>query len=200
MELEQQGEEGQEQEVFPQLKELYKRNLVFKMITFVSLLLIIGAVFLNLLLPGSHAWMYIIMAAVGCFWIVFYIAFRKRRNVEKAILYTEVLISMLCRMWDYAMGNLGWSIDYVIPILGMVILVVLFFISRFLHHGEGDDLIYQLLGGLLGIVPLVFYALHMLHTPVPSLLCAAFSIIFLTAVLVFQGDHMLGEIQRRMHV
>lgn len=193
-------EKGAEEDLFPHLKELYKRNLLFKIITFISLLLVITSVFMGMWLGGNHSWVYIIIAAVGCFWIVFYIAFRKRKNVEKAILYTEVLIAIICRSWDYAMGNRGWSMDFVIPILGIVVLVVLFMISRLMHPKDDDDMIYLIIGGLLGLVPLLFYWLHLVHIALPSLLCAAVSLIYFTAVVVFQGDRMIGELERRMHV
>lgn len=198
-ELEVQGNLKSE-DLFPQLQKLYKRNLLFKMITFISCMLIIISVFLNMMLPGKHGWAYIIMAATGCFWITFYIAFRKRRNVEKAILYMEVLISILCFLWDYFTGYHGWALDFVIPGLGIVTLISLFIISRCMHTNDDDDLIYLILGSLMGLVPLLFYALHFVHFSVPSLICALASIIFLTAVLVFQGDRMMAEIQRRMHV
>ena len=202
-ELEENETEGRdretEEDLFPKLEKLYHRNLCFKIITFLSCLLIIISVFLNLLLSGGHGWAYIIIAAACCFWITFYIAFRKRRNVEKAILYMEVLISVLCFLWDYFTGCHGWALDFVIPILGMVTIAALFIISRFLHSEDGDDMIYLILGSLLGIVPLLFYAFHWLHFFYLSLLCAAASIIFLTAVLIFQGDRLKEEIQRRMH-
>lgn len=191
---------SEEEDVFPQLQELYKRNLLFKIITFLSCLLIIISVFLNLLLSGGHGWAYIIVAAACCFWVTFYIAFRKRKNVEKAILYMEVLISFMCWLWDYFTGYHGWALDFVLPGLGMVTLLSLFIISHFLHADDDDDLIYLILGSLLGLVPLLFYALHWLRFSVPSLLCALFSVIFLTAVLIFQWERMVSEIQRRMHV
>lgn len=191
---------SEEEDIFPQLQELYKRNLLFKIITFISCLLIIVFGFLNLLLSGGHGWVYIIVAAVGSFWVTFYIAFRKRKNVEKAILYMEVLISFMCWLWDYFTGYHGWALDFVLPVLGMVTLVSLFIISRFLHADDDDDLIYLILGSLLGLVPLLFYALHLLHFYVLSLICALSSVIFLTAVLIFQWERMVAEIQRRMHV
>lgn len=193
-------EETDTEDLFPQLQKLYKRNLVFKIITFLSFLLIIISVFLNLMLPGKHGWAYIMIGAAGCFWITFYIAFRKRRNVEKAILYMEVLISILCVLWDYFTGYYGWALDFVIPGLGMVTLIGLFIISRCMHASDDDDMIYLILGSLMGLIPLLFYGLHWVHFSVPSLVCALASVIFLTAVLVFQGDRMMAEIQRRMHV
>jgi hypothetical protein len=90
--------------------------------------------------------------------------------------------------------------DFVLPGIGMVTLLALFIISRCMHSEDDDDLIYLILGSLLSIVPLLFYGLHLLHFYIPSLICAASGIIFLTAVLIFQWDRMMGEIQRRMHV
>jgi MFS family permease len=194
------GEKEDDEDLFPKLEKLYKRNLVFKIITFVSCLLIIISIFLNLLLSGGHGWAYIIVAAVCCFWISFYIAFRKRKNVEKAILYMEVLLSVLSLLWDYFTGRHGWAMDFVLPGLGMVTLLALLIISRCMHAEDDDDLIYLIIGSLISIVPLIFYGLHLLHYYIPSLICAASGIIFLTAVLIFQGDRMMGEIQRRMHV
>lgn len=192
--------DDEDEDIFPEMQALYKRNLLFKVITFVSFLLIIVSVFLNLLLSGGHGWVYIIVAAACTFWVTFYIAFRKRKNVEKAILYMEVLISFLCCLWDYFTGWHGWALDFVLPGLGMVTLVGLFIISRLMHADDDDDFIYLILGSLLGLVPLVCYALHLLHFSVPSLLCALSSIIFLAAVLIFQWERMVAEIQRRMHI
>lgn len=188
------------EEVFPYVPTIYEKyKTAFKIMILVSVAAIVVSFAVNLMFPVNVWWAWIVTVAIGCFWVAFYIAFTKRKNIPKNLLYQVILVSVMVVLWDRMGGFGGWSVDFVIPILCMVNLLVLFILSKVMHIDAEDYMIYMLVSGVFGIVPVLFYIFGILKVLFPSVLCVASSIIFLAAVLIFQGDKILDELRRRLH-
>lgn len=192
--------EEETQDVFPYLPTIYKsHHMIFKMMNFISIALSVISVALNLLISGKLWWPLYVIAGVGCFWISFVVAFYKRKNIPKTILYQVVIISGIVVLWDFLTGWKGWSVDFVIPVLCFTVLVLLFILNRTIHNDAEDGLIYMLIGGVFGILPIFFYVCGLLHVIIPSIICVATSILFFAAVIIFKGDKIREELKRRLH-
>lgn len=188
------------QETFPHIPTIYQRyQMVFRMLGFLSIAAIVISLTLNLLLRSKHWWSLFVIAGVSCFWVSFYVAFRKRKNIPKNILYQVVVLSVIVVLWDYMTGWRGWSIDFAIPIVCLSDLLVLYILSKIMHSDVEDFMIYTLIGSVFGITPIIFYVLGWLQVVFPSILCVASSVLFLAGVIIFQGDKMREELRRRLH-
>lgn len=193
-------EYAKEEEVFPYIPTIYKEHhLVFKVMTFISVALVVLSVAINLLISTEHWWSLFVIAGVACFWLSFYVAFAKRKNIPKNVLYQVVMISFIVVVWDYMTGWRGWSVDLVIPILYFSDLLVLYILSKLLHSDVDDYMIYMLIGAVFGIVPILFYLFGWLNFVLPSIVCVASSVLFLAGVVIFQGEKIKEELQRRLH-
>lgn len=188
------------EEVFPYIPTIHKEHhIVFKVMTFISVALIVLSVALNLIICKGHWWSVFVIAGVGCFWLTFYVAFAKRKNIPKNVLYQVLLISLIVVLWDYMTGWRGWSVDFVIPLLCFSDLLVLYILSKILYSDVDDYMIYMLIGGVFGIVPILFYVFGWLNYVLPSIVCVTSSILFFAGVVIFQGEKIKEELRRRLH-
>ena len=80
-------------------------------------------------------------------------------------------------------------------------MLALMILPRLLRLRLSDYLFYLAIDILFGSLPVVFYLTGLLgDTLAPSLICVCISALSLSAVLVFQGRELVGEISRRMHL
>lgn len=193
------GEETPES-AFPYVPDLTERyQFVLRIMIFLSIVVIVLSFTANFIWPGKGWWSLFVVFAVICIWISLAIAFKKRKNISKNILWQMLLISAISLLGDRFTGGRGWSIDYVLPVLYMSVMLVLVVVNKVLKLDPFDYMIYTLLGGIFGIIPILFLIFGILNNVYPSLFCVAGSIIFLSAVLVFQGGDMIAELKRRFH-
>ena len=186
-------------ETFPYVPTIYRKfAIVFKILAFLSVVTVVVCISIDLMIK-DYQWSFFVLAGIICFWISFYVAYSKRKNIPKNLLYQVVILSIIFTLWDYFTGWKGWSIDIAIPCLCLSDLLVLYIISKILHSDVEDYMIYLLIGGIFGIVPMLFYATGCLTIVLPSILCTASSIIFLSAVAIFQGAKITEELKRRLH-
>lgn len=187
-------------DVFPYVPTLAsKYQMVFKILNFFCISLIILSISLNLMIFKGQWWSLFVIAGVVCLWVSSYTAVLKRKNISKNLLYQMVLISGIVVLWDYITGWKGWSLDFVIPVLFLVNLLVLFIISKVRKNDVDDYYVYPLIGGVYGIVPILFYLLDLLHYTAPTIICATVCILFLVGAAIFEGEKIREELKRRLH-
>lgn len=98
------------------------------------------------------------------------------------------------------MGWIGWSIDYVIPTVCVLAMIVMAVGAKILKIGVGDLIIYLLIDAIFGFVPAIFIIFKWVNVQFPSVICVAVSIISLSAMILFEGDNMKTELKKRMHI
>jgi len=185
---------------FPYITDLTERyQFILQIMIFLSIVVIVVSFTINIILHSKGWWSVFVVAAVICIWISLAIAFRKRKNISKNILWQMLLISVVSLLGDRFTGGFGWSINYVLPVLYISVMIVLVVVNNVLKLAAQDYMVYALLGGLFGIIPVIFLVSGILNNIYPSLFCVAGSIIFLSAILVFRGRDMTRELRRRFH-
>lgn len=187
-------------ETFPEISTIFQRyNLFFRILILASVAISVVSVMLNIMLPTAIWWSFFVVAGFGCFWIGTAIAISKRTNIPKNILYQVVLSSTLAVIWDFWTNWHAWSVNYVIPIICVIAMISMAIIAKVTNLRARDYMIYWVIVGLFGIVPIVFYFTGILTVPYPSLICVAASVISLVALLLFEGEDMRSELKRRLH-
>lgn len=154
----------------------------------------------NLSLPKSGWWSAFVVAGLACGWLTFAVIIKKRGNIPKAILWQVGLVSALAYAWDRWTGMIGWSLDYVMPILCTCAMIAMSVIARIIRLRIQDYILYLVLDILFGLVPLILLLHGMLHVVYPSAVCIAASVIFLAALLLFEGTAFKDELIRRLHL
>ena len=185
---------------FPHIPDLTERyQFMLRIMVFLSFVVIVISCTINFLIPSKGWWSLFVVAAVICIWVSLGIAFKKRKNISKNIIWQMLLLSVISLLGDWFTGGRGWSINYVLPVLYMSVMLVLVVVNKVLKLAIEDYMVYTLLGGFFGIIPVLFLVSGILNNIYPSLFCVSGSIIFLSAILVFRGGDMIGELKRRFH-
>lgn len=193
--------EHEVEQVFPIVSARADRyQLVVKVVTFLVLVVSVISLVFDIILPVEGWWSLVIIATLGSIWLSVVTAIFKHKNILKYLLYQSVIISLFAVFIDYRIGWYGWSIAYVLPILLTVLMVVMYVLSKVLKLETGDYMIYLLLDGLFGIIPIIFIRLGTLQSEIPSYICIIASIVSIIALIVFEGRNMYGELKRRLHV
>ncbi|HBY70715.1 MAG TPA: hypothetical protein DEG06_00590 [Lachnospiraceae bacterium] len=133
-------------------------------------------------------------------WISLFFIIRKRNNIPKTIVWQVGLLGVLSVLWDASMGWIGWSIDYVIPSICVGAMIVMAVAAKILKIGVRDLIIYFLVDGIFGFIPIIFILFGWLNVIFPSVICVAVSAISLSALMIFEGDSMKTELNKRMHI
>ena len=188
-------------EIFPEIPTIFHQyNLFFRILILASVIVSIISILINIMIPSKIWWSFFVVGGIGCFWLSMAIAISKRRNIPKNILYQVVDISALAVVWDLCTGWRAWSIDYVVPITYTIAMLSMAIIAKVTNLQVKDYIIYLVIDSLFGIIPLILIFTGLLNEWFPSLVCAAASVISLTALLLFQGDDMRTELRRRLHL
>ena len=194
------AEEGQ-QEIFPNLPSYYKQyHLFFRILIFLCVAVSAVSLLINFLIPTKIWWSLIVIAGIGCMWIILATAVKKRHNITKGILYMTVILSVCAGIIDYLTGFYRWSLNYVIPTLLLFTMLSIAILTRVLHSRPEDYLIYLIVNGLLGLMPLIFLLTGWATVQWPSLSCIMVSFLSLVGIFVFSKMDPKSELKKRLHI
>ncbi len=188
-------------EKFPQIPTIYQEfNLFIRIMLLISICAVIISFAVNAIFTKHSRWSLIVAAGILCMWISMLIILRKRNNIPKTIIWQVVLISILSVLWDRSMGWIGWSIDYIIPTVSVGAMIVMAISAKMLRTSVSDLIIYLFVDGIFGFIPIIFILFGWLNVKYPSIICVAASAISLSAIILFEGDNMKTELNKRMHI
>lgn len=187
-------------EIYPVIPLAYERHMVTRILVFISIVACVVSYIIYSLFPTSVNWPMLVVFGIISMWLSITDALRKRYNITKSIMWQVIIMSLLGIFWDWRTGWHGWAIDYAIPIMCITAIIVMYVTAKVMKVGLKYYIAYFLLGGLFGIVPGVFILFNLVSVEYPSIISVAISIIFLSAIVIFQGENILSELQKRMHI
>lgn len=195
------GDDSNQKEVFPYIPTVFKQyNLLFRFTMFLSIIGVVVSVSVNIILPHTGMWSFFVVAGIACLWLSIVVALKKRQNIIKNVLYQVVIASILSVLWDYLTDWRGWSLDYVIPIVCVGAMLAMAIISKVLNLQVQDYIIYLIIDSIFGIIPIVFLLTGLLQVVIPTIVCIGVSIVSLSALIIFEGENMKGELKKRLHI
>lgn len=194
------GTGSEQEEIFPVIPVTYQNNLILRIMIFISVSIVVISIAINTMFPVNVNWSMFIIAGILCMWISLAMVIRKRYNIPKSIMWQVAVISILAVIWDMGIGWRGWSLDYVIPIACVVTMIVMYVTAKIMRLGVRDFIIYLLLDGLFGIIPVLFLVFNALNVMYPSIICVTVSILSLSAIILFEGENIKEELDKRMHL
>lgn len=198
--LSQKDNENKEEDIYPVIPLSYERHLAIRILIFISVVAVVISYIIYSLFPTKVNWPMLVLLGIASMWLSITYVLRKRSNITKTIMWQVVIMSLLSILWDWKIGWRGWSLDYAIPFLCIAAIIVMYVTAKAMRLGTGYYIAYFLLGGLFGIIPGLFILLDLVKVDYPSIISVAVSIIFLSAIIIFQGEKILSELQKRMHI
>jgi len=195
------GEGAGEEDVYPNLPFVKKpHQLLFRLLVLGTVVVAVLCVAAFLCLPVFRVAALAVLAGLASGWLAVGLTVKRRGKPLKAVFWQVCVLSVLALAWDFGTGWRGWSLDFVLPILYICAMAVMAVVALVLRLGPADYLLYLVMNILLGFVPLVLLLVGALGTPYPAVVCAAVSVVFLAALILFRGPALKGELLRRLHL
>ncbi len=188
-------------EPFPVVKTIYRQfEIFFKWLLFGTLTAAITCVAINLMLPEAGFWSLFALLGLGCFWLVMYLAIKRKGSIARYIANQAIIAALGSVVWDVAIGWRGWSLDYAVPAAFMAAMLAITVVARVLRSAADEYITLLVAIGFGGLIPLIFYSTGILGVIIPSIICAACSLILFVGLLVFEGKAMHDELSKRLHL
>lgn len=187
-------------EIFPSIPPIYEYHLAMRIMIFISVVAIVISFVVYIIYPIYAIRPTFVILGLISMWLSLIMVLWKRHNIAKNILWQVIIVSFMAVIWDWNTGWKGWSLSYVIPILVVAATIVMYVSAKIMKLSVSDYIAYLFLDGLLGIVPVIFILFHLVEVTYPSILSVAASVIFLAAILIFQGENIKMELNKRMHL
>lgn len=194
-------DDGKSEDVFPTIPTIYQEfNVFIRSIILISIIAIVISFAINIIFTKESRWSLLVAAAILCMWISLFFIIRKKNNIPKTIVWQVAILGIFAVLWDLSIGWMGWSIDYVLPSICVGAMIVMAISAKLLKIGVQDLIIYFLVDGIFGFVPIIFIIFGGVNVLFPSVICVAASAISLSTLIIFQGENIKAELKRRMHI
>ena len=191
---------GKSEDIFPVIPPFYESKLALKIMVFISIIAIVVSAAFSFIFPAEKSWSFLFIFAILSIWAGLVNILQKRYQIPKKIVWQVFIVSVLAIFWDYRIGWIGWSLDYVIPIATISAMIIMYVTAKILKLSVSDYITYALIDGVFGIIPVLFLLLDLVDVRFPSIISIGFSIISLSGIFIFQGKEIREEIQKRMHI
>lgn len=187
-------------EVYPDIPPAYEHHLAVRIMLFISVIALVASFAVYSVFPVDIKWPLFVVFGLLSMWATLIIIIRKMHNIPKTITWQVTILSALSIFWDWRTGWYGWSFDYVIPIACTAAVLVMYVTAKIMKLSIRDYILYSLLDGIFGVIPVLFILFKWVDIVYPSIICASFSIIFLSAIFIFQGENIKAELYKKMHI
>lgn len=193
-------EEDTKKRIYPVIPPTYEAHLAMRIMLFISISATVVSFAIYRIFPSDINWPLFVVLGIISMWASLAMIIRKRHNIAKNIMWQVTIVSALSIVWDWRTGWRGWSFDYAIPAACIAAMFVMYVIAKVMKLSIGDYIIYLFLDGLFGIIPILFMMFGWINTYYPSVICVAVSIIFISAIFIFQGENIKAELNRKLHI
>lgn len=194
-------DKAESEDAFPFIaKQKGKFGLFWKIFLLVSFVAIVTSMIVNAQFPETGNWWRFVLCGVACAWVCIGIAVKKRKNILKNIFYETSIITLLVVFWDYFTGWHNWSLEFAVPIIFAVSMLVMALLARVLKICAEEHLVYLCVLIVFGIIPLIFLVRDMLVIKLPSSICVGVSGILFFILFLFEGKKMWQELKKRLHI
>ena len=186
--------------IFPDIPPAFESHMALRIMIFASAAVAIMSFALRLLFPTNVNWPIYVLYGLVSMWLGLIIVLRKRHNIPKTIVWQVTVVSGLSILWDLVTGWRGWSLDYFIPVVYVAAIIVMYITAKIMKLGIRVYVTYALISCLFGIIPALFIAFNWVNTLYPSIICVTVSVIFLAAIVIFQGENIKKELGKGLHI
>lgn len=187
-------------EVFPKVPPYYESHLAIRIMIFISIVAVVISFAIDTIFPSNIRWPILLVLGLLSMWFGLIAIIQRRYHIPKKIVRQVAIISLLAIFWDWHTGWRGWSLDYVIPITCIGAMIIIYVIAKIMNLSVRDYITYALIDGLFGIIPFLFMLFGWINVVYPTILCVSLSIIFLSALFIFQGKDIKDELDKKMHI
>lgn len=186
--------------LWPKTKpEALRFTLLYKLVSFVLLAGAVICVAVDLLTHSPRHWSVLVIFSVVSALLFLRLALRRFQNVPRLLFQVLLAVSAVTLLSDWYLGYRGFSVDWVIPILCTVTLILNFVLAFVPGRLAENGLVYLLMNIVVGVVPYVLLLLRR-RQPIPWVVCLLVSILTFLGLVIFRGRALRAELQKRLHL
>lgn len=195
------GEGDAQGEMFPVLPNRRKiSSLILRLLALIGITASVTCILINYTVMDRIYWSLFVAAGAASTWVTVWIALHYRKDVVQNITWQVFLLSFLAVAFDKWTRWYGWSLNFVVPsicLIGLLVLLVLCAALRLpVSRVAGRLSIIALLGIGTGVLAM----LGKLRFPIPSLVCTGVSVVVLAFLVIFQWQAIKSELIKRFHL
>lgn len=195
------GESEEDTDLFPEVEEKsHASKTMIRIFNFLCIAVVIISFMINWLIDSDARWAIWITAGVVCIWVFFTVGLYKRKNLMKNAMWQLCLITIGTVIWDVVIGWSGWSIDYVIPVAGLITMITMIVIVMIYHLTSPEYMIYFLMNCFHSILSIILLLTGCISVRLPSIFYIGSCALLLSALLIFQGRAVYSELQKKFHL
>ncbi|MGN1102989.1 MAG: DUF6320 domain-containing protein [Huintestinicola sp.] len=190
-----------EPEMYPKITESrFGSDFLIKLISFIAISAAAICIGTDYIISGQITWSLICIGGIICAWLTTSVGITYRRRILKNITWELILITSLSIIWDRFTGWRGWSVDFVLPCASICAVISIFIISKVLKMKSGEYMLYLIIGGFYGFLPLICLIAGLTNITYPTVICTCLSVIMMAALFLFRGRTTKDEFERRFHL
>ncbi|MDD3217716.1 MAG: DUF6320 domain-containing protein [Lachnospiraceae bacterium] len=195
------GAYEENERIFPVVEaEKTPYPMIHRIIAFAAIAVCVICVAVNWIVTPHYRWSWYVVGATICTWIVVNVGIAKRKNLMKNTLWQLLIIEVLLAAWDGFLGWNRWWVNFFFPIGILLAFVVMLTITIVWKLSSPQYMIYLLAVNVTGCIPIILLLTRAVTTPLPSVICAAVSILSLAAFFIFQRRAVISEIHKKFHI
>jgi NRPS condensation-like uncharacterized protein len=192
----------EEKNDFPGYVEEPKRTAkrILQAFTFLSIAAAVICCMVNYLISNRISWAG--YAAAGCFctWLTVAVAYKKRRNPLKSVMWQLFILSAIGILWDLFTGWRGWSVDFLLPAACLLTLCAMLVISKVRHLEPSEYLFYLIQACAFGWIPLILFWTKVVTFKYLSIICAGLCFLFFAGLLIFRRKEVMQELHKKFRM
>ena len=175
-------------------------NFIKRLLLFLTLAGCGISILVNFLAVPGFLWSLIVLASALYCWAVVPPLLRRGTNFGAQAVLQVVLTGFLVVALDFLIGYNGWSVTYVVPGLLCAGTLAILLMVVFNRTRWAQVVLYQIIIGFFGFVPLGLYYLDIAQNLIIVLISAGLSIASIALILAFGDRSVKNEFKRRFHV
>ncbi len=188
-------------DAYPKIEQpRYSRHFLIRLVSFIAIAVAVICIFVNIMVSPKIYWCWFAVFGILCGWITAIIGITYRKRLISNIMIQLFIVTAMCFLWDKFTGWHKWSIDFVLPCSCFASTVAICVLSVVKKIPKNEYMVYLIINGIYGLVPLIFIVKGVLNIIYPSAICTALSIILVSAIFLFYGRSVSSEISKKMHL
>lgn len=187
-------------EVYPTVPIRLTYRALNRIITLWGVVMLALLVVLKLTVLRRMPYFWPLCLGVAGLHVILLAGVRKWRNVPKSVMYASVACVLLSLALDLLTGWRGWSLNFVLPILGGGLESFFFALClsvRGRHNAYG---IYFFLSSLWAVAVLILALTGVITIWIPTLVATVLAAVLMILLTALQGRDFLSELSRRFHI
>ncbi len=179
----------------------YEGRKFMKGFSYICIVAAVLCIMANAILSPEGHWSVFANAGILSMWLALTVGYTKRHNLMKNAMWELVIVTIGAMLWDRCTGWHGWSVNWILPCVSMLIQLSMVVISKLQSHSPREYMIYYVMANIYGVIlPLGCILTGFATFRAPAILCVGFSFLFFLALLLFKGREFREEIYKKIHI